>query len=233
MAATAAGGADGDAAAYLARRGLTAMEPGTALTAMTDALGAQDTCVTVADVDWGRFLPAFTAGRPAPLFTRLTDGGTADGEAEEEGLTAYAAGLAGFSPARRERALLDLVRRQVADVLGHRETDGVAARTGFAELGFDSLTAVEIRRRTAEATGLPLPNSMIFDYPTPAALAAHLAEEIAAAAASAAEPDSGPATRTAADVPDDDGPEEAVSDSDIDEMDVDALIQAALDNAEE
>ncbi|MEU7039330.1 SDR family NAD(P)-dependent oxidoreductase [Streptomyces sp. NPDC046237] len=229
MAAAGLGGADGDAAAYLARRGLTAMAPETALRALSDALGAQDTCVTVADVDWSRFLPAFTAGRPAPLFAPLAGGGAGEEQAAEEGLTAYAVGLAGFSPARRERALLDLVRRQVADVLGHQGVAGIAARSGFADLGFDSLTAVEIRGRIAAATGLGLPNSMIFDYPTPAALAAHLSEEIAAEAAPTA--DQGPAP-AAAHIPAD-SPEEGPSEGDIDLMDLDALIQTAFENPEE
>ncbi|WP_055605171.1 type I polyketide synthase, partial [Streptomyces prasinus] len=235
MAAAGGGGADGDAAAYLARRGLTAMAPGTALRDLADALGAQDSCVTVADVDWSRFLPAFTASRPAPLFAPLTGGETEEGQEAEEGLTAYAAGLAGFSPARRERALLDLVRRQVADVLGHQGVDGIAARSGFADLGFDSLTAVEIRGRIAAATGLGLPHSMVFDYPTPAALAAHLSEEIAAEAAPGADPSLLPASASA-DIPADgpvDGPGEGPSESDIDLMDVDALIQAALENPDE
>ncbi|RZE87648.1 beta-ketoacyl synthase, partial [Streptomyces sp. SCA2-2] len=234
MATAGADGTDGDAAAYLARRGLAAMAPETALRALSDALGARDTCVTVADVDWNRFLPAFTVARPAPLFAPLTGGddGAAGTERTAEGLTPYATGLAAFAPARRERALLDLVRRQVADVLGHQEVDGVAARSGFAELGFDSLTAVEIRGRIAQATGLALPNSMIFDYPTPAALAAHLAEEIAAYVTPSADPDSGAAPATSAEIPAD-GPEEGPTDSDIDLMDVDALILAALENPEE
>ncbi|KIX76544.1 hypothetical protein SF12_18330 [Streptomyces sp. MBRL 601] len=190
--------------------------------------------MTVADVDWNRFLPAFTVARPAPLFAPLTGGddGAAGTERTAEGLTPYATGLVAFAPARRERALLDLVRRQVADVLGHQEVDGVAARSGFAELGFDSLTAVEIRGRIAQATGLALPNSMIFDYPTPAALAAHLAEEIAAYVTPSADPDSGAAPATSAEIPAD-GPEEGPTDSDIDLMDVDALILAALENPEE
>ena len=207
------------------------MAPETALRALSDALGAQDTCVTVADVDWGRFLPAFTAGRPAPLFAPLADGGAGEEQAAEEGLTAYAVGLAGFSPARRERALLDLVRRQVADVLGHQGVDGIAARSGFADLGFDSLTAVEMRGRIAAATGLGLPHSMIFDYPTPAALAAHLSEEIAAEAAPTTDSDPAPAS-AAVDIPAD-GLEEGPSEGDIDLMDLDALIQTAFENPED
>jgi acyl transferase domain-containing protein/acyl carrier protein len=211
MATAGQDGADGDVTEFLARRGLAAMSPGTAVRALADALDARDTCVTVADIDWDRFLPAFTANRPAPLFAPLA--GTdplAPEQPAEEGLTDFATGLVALSPARRERALLDLVRRQAADVLGHTGVDGVPAKGGFADLGFDSLTAVEIRARIAAATGLALPTAMIFDYPTPAALAARLAEEITAQAARETVPDAPTAGTPAAGTPGADAEEDAV-----------------------
>ncbi|MBT2430595.1 SDR family NAD(P)-dependent oxidoreductase, partial [Streptomyces sp. ISL-112] len=86
--------------------------------------------------------------------------------------------LAGLGSAEREEVLADTVRGQVAEVLGHTGGGGVSADRSFQELGFDSLTAVELRNRLNAATGLRLPSTLVFDYPNLAALARRLADEI-------------------------------------------------------
>ena len=102
--------------------------------------------------------------------------------------------LAGLSGEERSKALLDLVRTQAALALGHSGPADIGAERGFLDLGFDSLTAVELRNQLDAATGLRLPATLIFDYPNPAALAKFLDTELPSAEAEA-----GGALRTALD----------------------------------
>jgi mycoketide-CoA synthase len=80
----------------------------------------------------------------------------------------------------------ELVAEHVAVVLGHASGEVVDSERGFKELGFDSLGAVELRNRLSRATGLSLPSTMIFDYPTPSAVAQYLLRRSAPDGAAAA-----------------------------------------------
>ncbi|AGP60413.1 hypothetical protein M271_45230, partial [Streptomyces rapamycinicus NRRL 5491] len=167
------------------RHGVPEMAPEMAVAAMARAVEQDDTVVTVAEIDWDRHYVAFTATRPSPLLSdlpevrTLVDAGVGQESAEPgHERSEFAERLAGMADADRNRALLDLVRRHVAAVLGHTGPDAIDPGRAFHEIGFDSVTAVELRNRLNRATGLRLPATMTFDQPTPLAMAQYLRGEL-------------------------------------------------------
>ncbi|SCL73313.1 type I polyketide synthase [Micromonospora peucetia] len=179
-----AGMAVGVAGEQLSRRGLPGMVPELAVVALQRALDEGVGEVVVADVRWDRFVSSFTALRPSRLFVEIPEAQSAQGEQTPSGedrgtASALRERLAAASESERDRILLDLVRGTAAAVLGHATPSGIRPARGFLELGFDSLTAVELRNRLTAETGIGLPATLVFDHPTPNALAGHLRTELA------------------------------------------------------
>ncbi|WP_340556926.1 SDR family NAD(P)-dependent oxidoreductase [Streptomyces sp. GSL17-111] len=188
----------------------------------------------LAAVRAGTEVPALLSGlvRPAPrrVAPGASDGTRTDGSGLYERLRSA-------SDADRARALLDLVRRTVAAVLGHAEGQQVDPDRGFLELGLDSLTALELRNRLGAEAGLRLPATLIFNHPTPAAVALRLESLLFPAGDAASPPPDAapgpddvvtPSPRNAEHEPPDspDGGRDVAEA--IDAMDLDDLVRAAL-----
>jgi acyl carrier protein len=107
----------------------------------------------------------------------LSDNGTV-GTGGTGQQAAFAERLAMLPEDGRHTAMVDLIRTQAAAVLGHSSPQLVESDRLFKELGFDSLTAVELRNRLNTATGSRLPATLVFDHPTPSTLAEHLLTEV-------------------------------------------------------
>jgi acyl transferase domain-containing protein/acyl carrier protein len=170
------GMADDAVAAAVGRLGIRLLPPDLALRALQTALDHGDVTTTVTDTDWSRFAPAFTAARPSPLLAGIPEARPGD----EPAAPATGPVLDGLTATERRDALLSLVRAQAADVLGHPTPDAVGRERAFQDLGFDSLTSVELRNRLASALGTRLPATLVFDHPTPDAVVAHLLGELRA-----------------------------------------------------
>ncbi|MFF9672865.1 SDR family NAD(P)-dependent oxidoreductase, partial [Streptomyces eurythermus] len=172
---------EGSVGERLQRHGVLAMEPAAAIAALDHTLASDETAVAVADIDWSRFFLAYTALRARPLIgeipeaRRMLESGSGPGDLEpDRAEPELAVRLAGLTAVEQERLLVQLVREQAAVVLGHSGAEAVAPDRAFKDLGFDSLTSVELRNRLNTATGLRLPVTAVFDYARPAALAGHL-----------------------------------------------------------
>ncbi|MEV4483689.1 type I polyketide synthase [Micromonospora coxensis] len=186
------GMAEGDFGRMLHRHGAPEMHPRLAVAALHQAVEHDETFLTISHIAWDRFYVAFTATRPGPLIAEIpeaqrlaaTKGLDRATETDESG---PAAGFARMSAAERQQALLDLVRDQAATVLKYAGGQAVDPHHAFRDLGFDSVTAVELRNRLATATGLRLPVTLVFDYPTPTVLARHLHQELGGGVETAAQ----------------------------------------------
>ncbi|WP_194911814.1 type I polyketide synthase [Catenulispora rubra] len=158
------------------RQGLPLLDPEQALRSLQRVLDQDETSVVVGDVEWDRFASLFTSIRPQPLFDDIPEARAAAGGDGVDGATALGRLLSGVTESEREWAVLDVVRTEAAAVLGYDRASDVDPDRPFTDMGSDSVTAVEFRTRLNAATGMHLPASIAFDYPTATAVAEHLLE---------------------------------------------------------
>ncbi|MFE9820429.1 type I polyketide synthase, partial [Streptomyces sp. NPDC005773] len=168
-----------DDARLMAARGLPALAPADALRLFDAGLRSGRPALVPLAVD----VPTLKA-KPGALHSLLRDlvlteaGPVVRSRTKSADPAALVTRLAGLSTEDREQALLDLVRSHAAAVLGHSGAEAVPAERGFLDIGFDSLTALELRSRLGEVTGCRLAPTLIFDYPSAAELATHLRQAL-------------------------------------------------------
>jgi acyl transferase domain-containing protein/NADPH:quinone reductase-like Zn-dependent oxidoreductase len=194
--------------ARMARGGVTGLSASEGLALLDAALDRDDALLIPARLDLaglraraarGEMLPALLHGLaprvPGPARPAAASS-PADGGAD-----ALRRQLAGLTVAEQTKHLLDLTCAHAAAVLGHASAAAIAPDRAFSDLGFDSLTAVELRNRLDAATGLRLPATLIFDYPAPVALAEYLRGKLIPEAVGQADPDENKLRQALATIP--------------------------------
>ncbi|AZM55233.1 beta-ketoacyl synthase [Streptomyces sp. WAC 01529] len=235
--------------ARLERMGMSALTAETGPALFDQALDADAAVVAPVLLETAALRAQARAGTLPPLLRGLV---RMPARAADSGAAALTQRLAATPEAEREQVVLDLVRTQVAGVLGHASGTSIDPERAFKDLGFDSLAAVELRNRLSRATGVRLPATVVFDHPSPVAVTRYLLPELVSGTAAAAGPRSEqdeirallasiPVDRlrkaglldTLRELADNDPPESAAEEGDTesyDDMDAEALIRMAQED---
>jgi polyketide synthase 12 len=168
--------------ARFARDGIVAMSSDEALQLLDTALIVDKPFLLPARIDLTALKAKFDGGTLPPMFVDLINAPARrqvdDSLAAAKSKSALLQRLEGLPEDEQHTILLDLVRSNIATVLGNTTPEAIDPNRAFQELGFDSLTAVEMRNRLKAATGLALSPTLIFDYPNSAALAGYFRQEL-------------------------------------------------------
>ncbi len=168
--------------ARFARDGIVAMSPDEALRLLDTALIVDEPFMMPAHIDLAALRVKFDGGTLPPMFVDLINAPTRrqveDSLAAAKSKSALLQRLEGLPEDEQHAIVLDLVRAHIATVLGSASREAIDPDKAFQELGFDSLTAVEMRNRLKSATGLALSPTLVFDYPNATALAGYMHREL-------------------------------------------------------
>jgi polyketide synthase 12 len=161
------------------------MSSAEALQLLDTAMIVDEPFMLPAHIDFAALRVKFDGGTLPPMFVDLINAPTRrqvdDSLAAAKSKSALLQRLEGLPEDEQHALLLDLVRSHIATVLGNASPEAIDPDKAFQELGFDSLTAVEMRNRLKSATGLGLSPTLIFDYPNSAALAGYMHRELVGA----------------------------------------------------
>jgi mycoketide-CoA synthase len=162
--------------ARIERSGLRALSPQRGLELFDALHNTVEVPALAIDLDSRALREQATAGTLPRLLESVTRTTTSNLTSRAE--PPLAQRLAGADDKQRERSLLELICNEAARVLGHSSPEQIEPERTFKELGFESLTAVELRNRVNAASGLRLATAVLFDYPTPRLLCAHLLTQL-------------------------------------------------------
>jgi acyl transferase domain-containing protein/D-arabinose 1-dehydrogenase-like Zn-dependent alcohol dehydrogenase/NADP-dependent 3-hydroxy acid dehydrogenase YdfG/acyl carrier protein len=158
-----------------ARLGVEALDPAQGLALLDRARGQAAPLALAAPLQGSTLRSLAAAGLLPPLFSGLLQGRRRRSRASADAL---ARRLAKVPVEGRQALVLELIREQAAAVLGHSSPEAIDPTVPFKDLGFDSLGAVELRNRLAQATGVALEATLVFDYPTAEAAAGYLLDQV-------------------------------------------------------
>ncbi|MCX4237788.1 type I polyketide synthase [Streptomyces ortus] len=159
----------------MARLGIKPLTAAEGMALFETARATDAACLVPARIVPALLRPHLETGTlPAVLRGLVRTGVRRAAAATATGATPLRDRLARLSPEEAEDTLATLVRTDIALVLGHSTPDTVHLDKAFKDIGFDSLTAVELRNRLASSTGLRLAPTLVFSYPTPRELGRHL-----------------------------------------------------------
>jgi acyl carrier protein len=203
----------------MARGGMVGLSADEGMALFDAALGRPDAAVVPFKLDLAGLRNQAATGAVPALLRNLAGVGRRSAQGAGNGADSLAHRLARAATGEeRDAILLELVQHEVAAILGLARDDQAEPGLALHEIGFDSLTSVELRNRLAARSGLRLPATLIFNYPTPGALAGFLRTELAAPEPppdDARRPEAGRAVGAEHDL--------------IDAMDLDDLVHRALD----
>ncbi|MBB4689031.1 acyl transferase domain-containing protein/acyl carrier protein [Amycolatopsis jiangsuensis] len=170
---------EGADAHRISETGITALSTEDGLRLLDSTAGAAEPLLVPIALDTGVLASSGDDDLPAVLRALAGSPGRRAAQDSVEDTESLAQKLTGLPPGKRVPTVLTLVRTHAAALLGHAGPEAVEPDRSFNEVGFDSLSATGFRNKLSLVTGLKLPVSLIFDYPTPRVLAQHLVAELA------------------------------------------------------
>jgi mycoketide-CoA synthase len=169
--------------ARMTRGGMKALPTSEGLALLDAAIAGDEALLVPIKLDIGGLRAAAAQGTEPIALLRSLVGTVRRSASQADPIQSLRQQLAKLEPAGQLQVLTDLVRGQAATALGHSSAEAVERDQEFFAIGFDSLTAVELRNRLHTATGLRLPSALVFDYPTPVELARYLQVSLAVSSA--------------------------------------------------